>query len=307
MIALGEFHSGLVSIAGRPNVGKSTIMNSLLGEKVAITTPKPQTTRTCVRGVLTGSGYQAVFIDTPGMHSPRNKLGEYMIRQAEASLAEVDTVLYIIEPKAADGSGAVMKANGIDAGVCGKLKRLNKTAKFLVINKIDTIKKERLLRIIDIYRNLCDFTEIVPVSALKGENMGLLLEKIIEYLPQGPMYFPDDTLTDQPERVIIAELIREQALYLLEDEIPHGIAVQVMAVKERPGRSLCDVEAEIYCERDSHKGIIIGRNGAALKEIGARARAAIERLLGLQVYLRLWVKVKKNWRDTGHPEKLLVT
>ncbi|MCL2699744.1 MAG: GTPase Era [Defluviitaleaceae bacterium] len=285
-----KFNSGFVSIIGRPNVGKSTLMNRLLGEKVAIVTNKPQTTRNQIRGVLTEDDYQAVFIDTPGIHRPKSKLGEYMTREAESSLDAVDVVLFVVEPSANIGPG--------DMFIIERLKHITDSSVFLVINKIDNIAREKQLAVIDAYRGQMDFDEIIPISATRGDNTDALQSAIKARLPEGPKYFPDDTLTDQPERLIAAELIREKLLILLDDELPHGTAVEITAMKERPGKNLIDMDATIYCERASHKGMIIGKQGAKLKSVGARARADIERLLGTPVYLQLWVKVKKNWRDS---------
>lgn len=284
-----KFYSGFISIIGRPNVGKSTLLNCLSGEKIAIVSNKPQTTRNTIRGILTGEDYQVILIDTPGIHEPKSKLGQYMMKSVETAFSEIDVILYIVEPRKQISRG--------DKEIIEKLAHL-KPPVFLVINKIDTLPREELLHIIDQYRALMDFTEVLPISALKAENTGELLESIRKHLPEGPKYFPDDSLTDQPERQLAAEMIREKALYRLEDEIPHGIAVEIMSMKKRPKRELVDVEATIYCEKDSHKGIIIGKNGSKLKEIGSLARKDMELLFGSPVFLQLWVKVKKDWRDS---------
>lgn len=282
-----QFKSGFVSLVGRPNVGKSTLMNLFVGEKISIVSNKPQTTRNKIRSILTRDEYQIVFIDTPGIHKPATKLGGYMVKSAEDALNEVDAVLYLVEP------------SGISAGDAAILERLQKVDSpvFLVINKTDLTDKPALLTVIDAYRKRYDFTEIFPVSALKADNTQALLDTVVRCLPEGPMYFPDDIITDQPERQILAEIIREKALYFLQEEIPHGLAVEIMSMHTREDRELVDTEATVYCEKDSHKAIIIGKNGAMLKRIGSAARRDAEALLGSPLNLQLWVKVKKNWRD----------
>lgn len=284
-----NFCSGFVTLVGRPNVGKSTLMNHLIGEKISIISNKPQTTRNKITSILTKEDFQCIFIDTPGMHKPRHKLGEYMMKSAENTLNEVDAVLMLIEP--------TLRMLHQDQFVMERLKN-SKTPIILVINKVDTIEKTELLKIIEAYRKEMDFAEIIPVSALKGENTETLLAAIQKYLPEGPKYFPEDMVTDQPERQIVSEIIREKALQLLQDEIPHGIAIEIMSMKKRSNQNIVDVEATIYCEKDSHKGMIIGKQGNMLKKIGSRARMDIERLLGSPIYLQLWVKVKKDWRDS---------
>lgn len=284
-----KFYSGFVSLVGRPNVGKSTLMNRLIGEKIAIISNKPQTTRNKIQSILTKENYQIVFIDTPGIHRPRHKLGEYMVKSAETTLNEVDAVLMLIEP-----ADRVLESDRL---IIEKLARV-KSPVILVINKVDTADKERVFKVIDNYRQLYNFSEIVPISALEGTNTDELLETIKKYLPEGPQYFPADMITDQPERQIASEIIREKALRLMQEEIPHGIAVEISEMKKRPEGNLVDVRATIYCEKDSHKGIIIGKHGAMLKKIGSNARTDIERLLGSPIYLELWVKVKKDWRDS---------
>ena len=283
------FHSGFVTIAGRPNVGKSTLMNCILGEKLAIVSNKPQTTRNTITGILTRDSFQAVFIDTPGIHAPKSKLGTSMVKMAESAASDVDVILFLIEPHA--------KPSESERAIAQKLAKANAPI-FLVINKIDTVKKADVLAVIDAYKEICKFAEIVPISALKAENVDELLEAIRRYLPVGPKYFPDDMITDRPERFIAAEMIREKALYVLQEEVPHGIAVEIMAVKAREGQSMIDLDATIYCERESHKGIVIGKRGATLKEIGSQARRDLERLFGAKINLQLWVRVKKNWRDS---------
>ncbi len=284
-----NYKSGFAALIGRPNVGKSTLMNRLVGQKIAITSSKPQTTRNRIQTVYSEERGQIIFLDTPGLHRAKNKLGEYMVNVAERTLSEVDVLLWLVEPTSYIGAG--------EQAIAEKLKTVDIPV-ILVINKIDTVKKEEILKFIEAYRNILDFSQIVPVSALKSENTGRLIDVIFQYLPEGPMYYDEDTVTDQPERQIVAELIREKALRLLSDEIPHGIAVQIERMKERPGGKLIDIEATIICERDSHKGIIIGKQGAMLKKIGMQARAAAESLLDAQVNLKLWVKVRKDWRES---------
>ena len=267
-----KFHSGFVALIGRP---KSTLMNCLIGEKIAITSHKPQTTRNKITSILTKEDFQCVFLDTPGIHKPKSKLGEYMMRSAETTFNEVDLVLMLIEP--------TTEVQTMDEYVLERIKNV-KTPVVLVINKIDTVERETLLEVISVYSKAYPFAEVVPISAMKDRNTGELLSVIRKYLPEGPQYFPADMVTDQPERQIASEIIREKALYLLQDEVPHGIAVEIMAT--------------IYCERDSHKGIIIGKQGAMLKRIGSTARYDMQRLLGSPIYLQLWVKVKKDWRDS---------
>ena len=284
-----KYKSGFVTLIGRPNVGKSTLMNQLIGQKIAITSDKPQTTRNRIQTVLTEEEGQIIFLDTPGIHQAKNKLGKFMVNVAERTMNEVDVILWLVEPTTFIGAG--------EQHIVECLKKC-KTPVILVINKIDTVKKEEILTFIDAYRKCLDFAEIVPVSALKGENKQQLVDVIFKYLPEGPMYFDEDTITDQPERQIVSELIREKALRLLSDEIPHGIAVSIDQMKERKDGSMFDISATIICERDSHKGIIIGKQGAMLKKIGMLARKEIENLLDTKVYLQLWVKVKKEWRDS---------
>ena len=283
-----KFHSGFAALIGRPNVGKSTLMNRMIGQKIAITSSKPQTTRNRIQTVYTDSRCQIIFLDTPGIHQAKNKLGEYMVNVAERTLWEVDVILWLVEPSTYIGAG--------EQHIIGRLKGV-KTPVILVINKVDTVKKEDVLTAIDTYRKELNFADIVPVSALKGDNTDELLTVIRKYLPEGPMYYDEDTVTDQPMRQIAAELIREKALRSLNDEIPHGIAVLIDSMKERDN-GLFDIEATIVCERDSHKGIIIGKQGAMLKKIGSAARYEIEALLGARVNLKLWVKVRKEWRDS---------
>ena len=282
-----NFKSGFVTLIGRPNVGKSTLMNHLIGQKIAITSNKPQTTRNKIQTVLTTDEGQIIFVDTPGIHKAKNKLGEYMVNVAEKSLNEVDVVLWLVEPSNFIGAG--------EQHIIEKLKRV-KTPVVLVINKIDMVKKEEVFEFIETYSKQFEFADIVPVSARKGDNCDELVKVIMKYLPYGPMFYDEDTITDQPERQIVAELIREKALHSLQEEIPHGIAVAIDRMKME--RRVMHIDATIICERDSHKGIIIGKQGAMLKKIGSTARYEIERLLDCKVNLKLWVKVQKNWRDS---------
>ena len=279
--------TGFATLIGRPNVGKSTLMNQLIGQKIAITSSKPQTTRNRIQTVFTDERGQIVFLDTPGIHKAKNKLGNYMVSVAEHTLKEVDVILWLVEPTTFIGAG--------ERHIVERLQRV-KTPVILVVNKIDTVKKEELLQCIDTYRTEYDFSEVVPVSAKNGKNKEELLKCIYQYLPYGPMFYDEDTITDQPERAIVAELIREQALHALDDEIPHGIAVSIDSMKYR--KNIVDIDATIVCERDSHKGIIIGKGGSMLKKIGSNARWGIEDLLQCKANLQLWVKVKKDWRDS---------
>lgn len=282
-----SYKAGFATLIGRPNVGKSTLMNHLIGQKIAITSNKPQTTRNRIQTVYTSDEGQIVFLDTPGIHKAKNKLGNYMVGVAQRTISEVDVVLWLVEPTNYIGAG--------EQYIIEQLKKV-KTPVILVINKIDTVKKEEILTFIDTYRKELDFAEIVPVSALKGDNTDTLIQCIMKYLPYGPAFYDEDTITDQPMRQIVAELIREKALRCLDEEIPHGVAVSIESMKYR--KHICDIEATIVCERDSHKGIIIGKGGSMLKKIGSTARPDIEDLLEMQVNLQLWVKVKKDWRDS---------
>ena len=274
---------------GRPNVGKSTLMNALIGQKIAITSKKPQTTRNRIQTVYTSEEGQIVFLDTPGIHKAKNKLGNYMVNVAERTMEDVDVILWLVEPTDFIGAG--------EQHIIEQLKK-TKTPVILVINKIDTVQKELILTYIDAYRKHLDFAEIVPVSALKKDGMKVLLKCIMKYLPYGEPFYDEDTVTDQPMRQIVAELIREKALRCLEDEIPHGIAVTIELMKFR--KHIVDIEATIVCERESHKGIIIGKQGSMLKKIGSLARPDIEEMVERQVNLKLWVKVKKDWRDSDY-------
>ncbi|MGN0394942.1 MAG: GTPase Era [Coprococcus sp.] len=284
-----NYKSGFVAIIGRPNVGKSTLMNLLIGQKIAITSSKAQTTRNRIQTVYTSDEGQIVFLDTPGINRAKNKLGEYMLKVAEGTLNEVDVVMWIVEATTFIGAG--------ERYIIEQLKRI-KTPVIIVINKIDSVGKEDIVKSIETYNEALDAAEIVPVSALKGTNKDELIKTLYQYLPYGPQFYDEDTITDQPERQIVSELIREQALRQLDKEIPHGIAVVIDSMKERPNGKIMDIDATIICERESHKGIIIGKQGAMLKKIGTHARYGIEQLLDIQVNLKLWVKVKKDWRDT---------
>lgn len=282
--------SGFVTIIGRPNVGKSTLMNQLIGQKIAITSNKPQTTRKRIQTVYTDMDRgQIVFLDTPGIHRAKNRLGEYMVSAAEHTLGEVDVILWLVEPSSFIGAG--------ERHIIEQLTR-TKTPVILIINKVDTVPREKILSYIDTYRKVYPFAEIIPASALRGENLDTVVELIFKYLPYGPMFYDEDAVTDQPERAIVAEIIREKALHALDDEIPHGIAVCIDRMKGRKEKKIMDIDATIVCERDSHKGIVIGKGGAMLKKIGTNARYEIERLLEMKVNLKLWVKVKKDWRDS---------
>ena len=284
-----EFKSGFVTLIGRPNVGKSTLMNHLIGQKIAITSEKPQTTRNRIQTVYTDERGQIIFLDTPGIHKAKNKLGEYMVNVAENTLKEVDVILWLVEPTTFIGAG--------ERHIAEQLSKI-KTPVILVINKIDTVKsKEEILTFIAAYKDILNFAEIIPVSALKEMNIEDVKSSIFKYLPAGPQFYDEDPVTDQPMRQIAAELIREKALRMLDDEIPHGIAVVIDQMKER-SNGIIDVDATIVCERDSHKGIIIGKGGSMLKRIGTAARMEIENLMDTKVNLKLWVKVRREWRDS---------
>ena len=282
-----QYKSGFVSLIGRPNVGKSTLMNSLIGQKIAITSNKPQTTRNRIQTVYTDDRGQIVFLDTPGIHKAKNKLGNYMVNAAQRTISEVDVILWLVEPTTYIGAG--------ERHIIEQLKKTN-TPIILVINKIDTVKKDEILAFIEAYRHELDFAEVVPVSALKKKNTETLIECILKYLPYGMPFYDEDTVTDQPQRQIAAELIREKVLRSIDEEIPHGVAVAIDSMKWN--RDVCHIDATIVCERDSHKGIIIGKQGSMLKKIGTQARREIEDMLECQVNLQLWVKVKKDWRDS---------
>ena len=281
--------SGFVTIIGRPNVGKSTLMNQLIGQKIAIMSDKPQTTRNRIQTIVTDERGQIIFIDTPGIHVPQNKLGTFMNNSAETTIKEVDAVLWLVEPDKKLGKG--------DKYIAERLDGLN-TPVILVINKIDTLEKAEILKVMDVYKTYHDFMAIIPISAKEGENTDVLLEKIFSVLEEGPMYYPEDMITDQPERQIVAELVREKVLHLMSQEIPHGVAVVVDQMRQRGKQKMIDIDATIIVEKDSHKGMIIGKQGSMLKKIGTKARYDIENLLGSKVNLKLWVRVKKDWRDS---------
>lgn len=287
-----NFKSGYVAIIGRPNVGKSTLMNCIIGEKIAITSNKPQTTRNKIQTVYTNEDGQIIFLDTPGINKARNKLGEYMLSASLSSIKDADVIMWLVEPTDFIGKG--------EEYIIEELGKVNMPV-ILVINKVDTKSREEVFKAIDTYRVKYDFAEIVPICARDGRNVDTLLAQIMKYLPYGPMYFDEDTLTDQPIRQIAAETIREKALYCLSDEVPHGIAIVIDKYKERTkqdGTPITDIEATIICEKDSHKGIIIGKGGEMLKKIGQTARYDLEKLVGMKVNLKLWVKIKKEWRDS---------
>ena len=285
------FKSGFVAIVGRPNVGKSTLLNRLSGQKIAIVSNKPQTTRTAIKGIINKENAQIIFTDTPGIHKPKNKLGEKMAETIETAVTDVDVIVYVIE---ATDKGIGM-ANEF---ILNKVKGSDKKA-ILVINKVDIVKKENILELIKLYSEEHNFEAIIPISAREDDGVDVLLDKIIEILPEGPAYYDTEEWTDQTERQIIEETIREKALKLLDDEIPHGIAVEVITMKKREKKDLYDIEATIYCEKKTHKGIIIGKEGSVLKQIGERAREDIEEMLESKVNLQLWVKVKEGWRDSN--------
>lgn len=282
------FKSGFVSIIGRPNVGKSTLMNKLIGEKIAIMSDKPQTTRNRIQSIYTSEDCQIIFIDTPGMHKPKHKLGEYMINTAKETLREVDVVLFVVDESKDIGPG--------DQFIMEQLKEI-KTPIILVMNKIDLMNPEQFKNLYEQFKAQNIFADIIGISALENANLNALVEKIKDYLEEGPQYFPGDMITDQPERVIVAEIIREKVLHYTDQEVPHGVAVEIMHMKQREDSDIIDISATIYCERNSHKGIIIGKNGRKLKGIGKSARQDIERLLGTKVFLETWVKVKEDWRN----------
>ena len=285
---MSEFKSGFVAIIGRSNVGKSTLMNTLIGEKIAITSDKPQTTRNRIQCVLTREDYQIVFVDTPGIHKPKNKLGEYMVRAAENSLSDMELVLFVVD--AADGIGQG------DRMIAERLKETSVPV-ILVANKMDIADKEKAQEQIEGFKKAGEFDDVIEVSATLGTNMQELEQKLVNYLPEGPKYYPDDMITDQPERVILSEIIREKTLNLLKEEVPHGIGVEIEKIEDREDKDLTEVMASIICEKASHKGIVIGKGGKMLKEIGRQARVDLERFLGIQVYLEIFVKVKNDWRN----------
>lgn len=291
-----NFKSGFVTIVGRPNVGKSTLMNFIVGEKLSIISNKPQTTRNKIQTILTKDDYQIVFVDTPGIHKPRHKLGEYMVNVAENTLNEVDVVLFLTTPEKKMGPG--------DKYILEQLKKA-KSCVYLVINKTDIVKSEQIAETIKSYTEEYSFEEVIPISAINGKNVDTLLNLIVDKIPEGPMYYPEDMITDQPERFIVAEIIREKMLHSLQDEVPHGTAVEVMIMKKDENKNLYNINATIYCEKSSHKSIIIGKSGSMIKQIGEKSRKDIERLVDSKVFLELWVKVKKDWRDSNATLKTL--
>lgn len=283
------YKSGFVTIVGRPNVGKSTLLNQIMGEKLSIVSNKPQTTRNNIQTILTGDDYQIVFVDTPGIHKPKHKLGEFMVNSAKESIKEVDLVLFLINPDEEIGRG--------DNFILEALRAQNAPV-FLVVNKVDENTHERVAKTLDMYSKEYDFKEIIPISALKGKNVEKLVELMKNYMPEGPQYYPEDMITDVQEKFIVAEIVREKALRNLRDEVPHGIAVDIIQMKQND-KGTYHIEVDLICEKDSHKGIIIGKNGTSLKKIGETARYEIERFLNAKVNLKVWVKVRKEWRDNN--------
>lgn len=292
-----EFKSGFVSIIGRPNVGKSTLLNKISGEKIAIMSDKPQTTRNTIKAIVTGEDYQIIFIDTPGIHKPKTKLGNYMVDVAVGSLNEVDVILFLVEAQH-------LKPGQGDLYIIEQLKEV-KTPVFLIINKIELISKGDLLKVIDEYKDIMEFKEIIPISATNDDCVDIIINQLKRNLPKGPKYFSDDMITDQPEKIIVAEFIREKILELVSDEVPHGVGVEVTAFKNREDKDIIDIQANIYCEKPTHKGILIGKNGSMLKKIGTLSRIDIENFLGNKVFLELWVKVKEDWRNSDFMLKTL--
>lgn len=284
-----NFQSGFVSIIGRPNVGKSTLLNALVGEKIAIISDKPQTTRNKILAIRNTDDAQVIFTDTPGIHKPKNKLGEYMVKVANDSMGEMDVVLFVVD--------ATNKTTEPERKIAQNLNAL-RVPVILVINKVDLARKEALLPMIADFSSLHNFEAIVPVSALKNDGVDRLLNEIMQNIPKGPAFFPDDMITDQPEKQIAAEIIREKLLWLLDKEVPHGIAIEIMKMKEQD--KVTSIQANIYCEKTTHKGIIIGKDGAVLKKVGTMARIDIQKMLGRKVYLELWVKVKNDWRNNNY-------
>ncbi|MBR7554332.1 GTPase Era [Allobacillus sp. GCM10007491] len=283
-----NYHSGFIAIIGRPNVGKSTFMNHVIGQKVAIMSDKPQTTRNKIQGVLTTDSYQMIFIDTPGIHKPKHRLGDFMVKSSIDTLNEVDAIMFMVNAKEGYGKG--------DEFIIEKLKNISQPV-LLVINKIDEVHPDELLPLIDQYREKLQFAEVVPISALHGNNVERLLEVLVDQLPEGPQYYPEDHVTDHPERFIISELIREKVLHHTREEIPHSVAVIIESIKKQENKEIIDVQATVIVERKSQKGIIIGKQGNMLKQIGTEARKDIETLLGSKVFMELWVKVQKDWRN----------
>lgn len=283
------FKSGFITIIGRPNVGKSTLLNHIMEEKLSIVSNKPQTTRNNIQTILTDKESQIIFVDTPGIHKPRHKLGEYMVNVATDALKEVDVVLFLTTPEGEFGKGDEYILNQLEAA---------KVPVFLVVNKIDENTQERVAKTLQIYSEKFDFVEIIPISAAKGKNVDKLMELVKNYIPEGPMYYPEDMITDQQERFIVAETIREKALRLLSEEVPHGIGVDIITMKKKENGAY-EINADMLCEKDSHKGIVIGKNGEMLKKITQYARQDLETFLQCKVYLKIWVRVKKDWRDNN--------
>ncbi|WP_234121422.1 GTPase Era [Clostridium hydrogenum] len=283
------FKSGFVTIIGRPNVGKSTLLNYIMGEKLSIVSSKPQTTRNNIQTILTGENYQLVFVDTPGIHKPRHKLGEYMVKLAVDTVKDVDLVVFVTTPEVTVHKG--------DIEILNQLREMNIPV-FLVVNKMDETTEERLAKTLKNYSEFFEFKEIIPIAAIKGKNVDELIKLMVEYMKEGPKYYPDDMIIDKQERFIVSEIIREKGLRLLSDEVPHGIAIEVTKMKENENGKY-NIEATLLCEKDSHKGIIIGKNGTMLKKINSYSKENIEKFLGKKVNLKLWVKVKKDWRDSS--------
>lgn len=281
-------HSGFVSVIGRPNVGKSTLLNRVMGEKLTIVSDKPQTTRNRINLIYTDEHMQVIFVDTPGVQRPKNALGEYMLQISTTQLNDMDLILYVVD---------MSKEIGVLEQLILDTLQSVKVPVVLLINKIDTVPKEEVIQVMDLFHQVRDFAAIIPISAVTGEGVDVMMETIYELLPEGPQYYPADMITDQPEKFIIAEMIREKAMQLLSEEVPHGVFVEVERMKEREGKPLVDIQAVIYVERESHKGIVIGKGGRMLKDIGSLAREDIQRLLGTKVHLELWVKVEPRWRE----------
>lgn len=281
-------HSGFVSVIGRPNVGKSTLLNRVMGEKLTIVSDKPQTTRNRINLIYTDEHMQVIFVDTPGVQRPKNALGEYMLQISTTQLNDMDLILYVVD---------MSKEIGVLEQLILDTLQSVKVPVVLLINKIDTVPKEEVIQVMDLFHQVRDFAAIIPISAVAGEGVDVMMETIYELLPEGPQYYPADMITDQPEKFIIAEMIREKAMQLLSEEVPHGVFVEVERMKEREGKPLVDIQAVIYVERESHKGIVIGKGGRMLKDIGSLAREDIQRLLGTKVHLELWVKVEPRWRE----------
>ncbi|WP_238860491.1 MULTISPECIES: GTPase Era [unclassified Clostridium] len=281
------FKSGFVTIVGRPNVGKSTLLNYIMGEKLSIVSNKPQTTRNNIQTILTGDDYQMIFVDTPGIHKPKHKLGEYMVNSAKESTKDVDLVLFLTNPDEEIGKG--------DKFILETL-RDKKCPVFLVLNKVDESTQDRVAKSLEMYSKEFKFAEIVPISAIKGKNVDVLVELMKKAMPEGPKYYPDDMITDVQEKFVVSEIIREKALRTLRDEVPHGIAVDIIQMKQNEIGTY-HIEVDLICEKDSHKGIIIGKNGQTLKRIGENSRYELERFLRSKVNLKIWVKVRKEWRD----------